>query len=43
MVDTTKQKPETVTFYNKTKCVVDIADQMTRQYTVKAVAGGCFL
>ena len=37
MVDTTtKKKPETVTFYNKTKCGVDIADQMTRQYTMKA-------
>ena len=37
MVDTTtKKKPETVTFYNKTKCSVDIADQMARQYTVKA-------
>ena len=37
MVDTiTKKKPETVTFYNKTKCGVDIADQMARQYTVKA-------
>ena len=37
MVDrTTKKKPETVTFYNKTKCDVDIADQMARQYTVKA-------
>ena len=37
MVDTTtKKKPETVTFYNKTKCGVNIADQMARQYTVKA-------
>ena len=37
MVDTTtKKKPETVSFYNKTKCGVDIADQMARQYTVKA-------
>ena len=37
MVDTTtKKKPETVTFYNETKCGVDIADQMARQYTVKA-------
>ena len=37
MVDTTtKKKPETVTFYNKTKCSVDIADQMAQQYTVKA-------
>ena len=33
---TTKKKPETVTFYDKTKCGVDIADQMARQYTVKA-------
>ena len=31
MVDTkTKKKPETVTFYNKTKCGVDIADQISR-------------
>ena len=30
-----KKKPETVTFYNKTKCGVDIADQMAQQYTVK--------
>ena len=37
MVDkTTKKKPKTVTFYNKTKSGVDITDQMTRQYTVKA-------
>ena len=37
MVDTTtKKKPETVTFYHKTKCGIDIADQMTRQYPVKA-------
>ena len=27
---TTKKKPETVTFYNKTKCGLDIADQMAR-------------
>ena len=33
---TTKKKPEIVTFHNKTKCGVDIADQMARQYTVKA-------
>ena len=32
---TTKKKLETVTFYNKTNCGVDIADQMARQYTVK--------
>ena len=37
MVDTTiKKKPETVTFYKKTKCGVDIVDQMARQCTVKA-------
>ena len=36
---TTKKKPEAVTFYNKTKCGVDIVDQMTRQYTVKASTG----
>ena len=36
MVDTTtKKKPETVTFYHKNKCSVDIADEMARQYTVK--------
>ena len=40
MVDTTtKKKPEAVTFYNKTKCSVDIADQITRHYTVKASTG----
>ena len=33
---TTKKKQEAVTFYNKTKCGVDIADQMARQHTVKA-------
>ena len=31
-----KKKPETVKFYNKTKCGVDVADQMARQYSVKA-------
>ena len=37
MVNTkTKNKPETVTFYSKAKCGVDITDQMTRQYMVKA-------
>ena len=36
MVDTTtKKNPETVTFHNKTKCGVNIAGQMLRQYTVK--------
>ena len=37
MVDaTTKKKTEIVTFYNKNNCGVDVADQMTQQYTVKA-------
>ena len=31
-----KHKPETIEFYNKTKCGVDVADQMARQYSVKA-------
>ena len=40
MVDTaTKTKLEIVTFDNKTKCGIDVADQMTRQYTVKAGTG----
>ena len=45
MVDkTTKKKPKTVTFYNKTKSGVDITDQMARQNTVTAVvAGSCLL
>ena len=31
-----KRKPETIEFYNKTKYGVDVADQMTCQYLVKA-------
>ena len=31
-----KKKSETVEFYNKTKYGVDVADQMARQYSVKA-------
>ena len=42
-----KRKPETIEFYNKTKCGVDVADQMTRQYSVKSgytsVASCCHL
>ena len=43
---TTKKKPETVTFYKKTKCGVNIADHMTTthgkgRYT--AVVGSCLL
>ncbi|KAK7891607.1 hypothetical protein WMY93_023570 [Mugilogobius chulae] len=30
-----KKKPETVCFYNKSKCGVDTLDQMARKYTVK--------
>ena len=31
-----KKKSETMEFYNKTKCGVDVAYQMVRQYSVKA-------
>jgi len=31
-----KKKPETILFYNKTKCGVDVLDQMLRKYSVKA-------
>ena len=31
-----KKKPEKMELYNKTKCGVDVADQMARQYSVKA-------
>ncbi|XP_034039481.1 uncharacterized protein LOC117522186 [Thalassophryne amazonica] len=34
--NTTKRKPNTVTLYNKTKCGVDVMDQMVRDYTVCA-------
>ena len=34
----TKKKPETVLFYNKTKAGVDVVDQMTRKYSVKAAS-----
>ncbi|XP_076735180.1 uncharacterized protein LOC143414518 [Maylandia zebra] len=33
--NTTKRKPNTVTLYNKTKCGVDVMDQMVREYTVR--------
>ena len=42
-----KKKLDTMEFYNKTKCDVDMADQMLRQYSVKAgtrrVARWCFI
>ena len=31
-----KKQPETVEFCNKTKCGFDVADQMGRQYSIKA-------
>ena len=31
-----KKKPEKMEFYNKRKCGLDVADQMARQYSVKA-------
>ena len=31
-----KRKPETILFYNETKVGVDVLDQMSRQYSVKA-------
>ena len=33
-----KKKPETVLFYNKAKAGVDVVDQMTRKYYVKAAS-----
>ncbi|GBM28779.1 hypothetical protein AVEN_177992-1 [Araneus ventricosus] len=35
---TKKKLPETVEFYNKTKCGVDIVDQMTCKYSVRAAS-----
>lgn len=35
---TNKKLPETVQFYNKTKCGVDIVDQMMRKYSVRAAS-----
>ena len=32
---TEKKKPETIEFYNKTKCGVDVAGEMARQHSVK--------
>ncbi|XP_058626543.1 uncharacterized protein LOC131537240 [Onychostoma macrolepis] len=34
-ISTDKRKPETVTYYNRTKVGVDVLDQMARQYSVK--------
>jgi hypothetical protein len=33
-----KKLPDTVQFYNKTKCAVDILDQMARRYSTRAAA-----
>ena len=35
---TTKKKPDSVLYYNKTKVGVDLYDQMTRLYSVKAAS-----
>ena len=34
--NTGKKKPETIEFYNSTKFVVDVLDQMARKYSVKS-------
>ena len=36
--DNAKRKPETVLFYNQTKVGVDVLDQMSRLYSVKAAS-----
>lgn len=36
IANNSKKTPETVNFYNETKCGVDIVDKMARQYSVKA-------
>ena len=33
-----KRKPETVLFYNRTKIDMDVLDQMSRLYSVKAAS-----
>jgi flagellar basal body-associated protein FliL len=33
-----KKKPDTVVFYNSTKCGVDVADQMAKNYSVKVAS-----
>ena len=33
-----KKKPKTVLFYNKTKAGVDVIDQMTKKYSIKAAS-----
>ena len=38
-----KKEPEKMEFYNKSKCGLDVADQMARQYSVKAGTHCCFL
>ena len=41
--DDQKFKPETVKFYNSTKCGADVVDQMTRKYTVNAASRRWFV
>jgi len=38
ILNNVKAKPETVTFYNKTKAGVDKVDQMARKYSVKSAS-----
>ena len=38
--DDRKSKPETVTFYNSNKLIVDAVDQVAKNYTVNAVLTG---
>lgn len=36
MLNDSYKTPETTSFYNETKCGVDIIDQIARQYSVKS-------
>ena len=36
--NSSNKKPETVLFYQKTKAGVDVIDEMTRKYSVKAAS-----
>lgn len=36
VIEEGKKIPETIAYYNKTKCGVDVVDQMARKYTVRA-------
>ncbi|KAJ6642417.1 PiggyBac transposable element-derived protein 4, partial [Pseudolycoriella hygida] len=36
ITNSAKKKPDTINYYNNTKCGVDVADQMAKKYSVKA-------